>query len=266
MLDLEFAQATDCGRVRPHNEDYLGYALPARGTQARGPGWLFALADGVGGQDLGEVASRLAVETLLSGFRSAAEEVPHATLLPRLVQQANAKVFETGAAIGPGGSNMATTIVACALRYDRAVICHVGDSRCYRIRRGQAEPLTRDHTVAGEHLRLGLISTGEYSQAETRHLLSRSLGAAMFANVETHEHQLLPGDLLLLCSDGLHGALQPGDIAEAVARLNSLDDAVRALVDLANQRDGSDNVSAQLIRIRSVERVGMYRGRPYKLA
>lgn len=262
MLEIEFAQASDCGRVRGHNEDYIGHAAAA---QTREPGWLFALADGVGGQQLGEVASRLAVETLLAGF-SAAPDEQYPALLPRLVQQANAKVFETGASTGAGGTAMATTIVACALRYDRAVVSHVGDSRCYRIRRGEAEALTRDHTVAGEHLRLGLITAGEFAQSETRHMLSRSLGAAMFANVETREHQLLPGDLLLLCSDGLHGALPAADIAGAVGRVDSLDDAVRSLIDLANQRDGSDNVSAQLIRIRGVERVGMYRGRPYKLA
>jgi PPM family protein phosphatase len=286
MLDIEFAQASDCGRVRGHNEDYIGYAVPSRGSPARGPGWLFALADGVGGQAQGEVASRLAVETLLSGFRAAADDEPYAALLPRLVQQANSKVFETGMATGgpygPGGAAMATTVVACALRYDRVVVSHVGDSRCYRIRRGQAEALTRDHTVAGEHIRLGLITAGEYGQAETRHVLSRSLGAGMFVGAETHEHQLLPGDLLLLCSDGLHGALEGGDlageaagdvggqiaaaIADMLGRRDSLDDAVRGLVDLANQRDGSDNVSVQLIRIRGVERVGMYRGRPYKLA
>ncbi|HTX39681.1 MAG TPA: protein phosphatase 2C domain-containing protein [Bryobacteraceae bacterium] len=267
MLDLEYAQLSDCGRVRPHNEDYLGCAAPVHGAATRAPGWLFALADGVGGQDAGEVASQLAVETLLSGFRAAPEDEPYLTLLPRLVQQANAKVFEAAA---PTGSSMATTVVACALRYDRVVVSHAGDSRCYRIRRGQAQALTRDHTVAGEHLSLGLLNAGEYAKAETRHLLTRSLGTALFVNVETREHQLLPGDLLLLCSDGLHGALNAGDIAgriaDTLAPRDSLDDAARGLVDLANQRDGSDNVSVQLIRIRGVERVGMYRGRPYKLA
>jgi PPM family protein phosphatase len=264
MLDIEFAQLSDCGRVRPHNEDYIGYAVARGSSERRGPGWLFALADGVGGQQFGEVASRLAVETLLSGFRAAAEDEPHTALLPRLVQQANSRVFE-GVTSAPG-TTMATTVVACALRYDRLTISHVGDSRCYRIRRGQAEALTRDHTVASEHIRLGLITTGEAARAETRHVLSRSLGAAMFVSVETHEHQLLPGDLFLLCSDGLHGALDEAAIADTLGRGDNLDDAARGLVDLANQRDGSDNVSVQLIRIRGVERVGMYRGRPYKLA
>jgi protein phosphatase len=186
--------------------------------------------------------------------------------MPRLVQQANTRVFETGMANGPGGSNMATTLVACALRYDRVVVSHVGDSRCYRIRHGHAEALTRDHTVAGEHMRLGLITAGEASSAETRHLLSRSLGSAMIVAVETRDYQVIPGDVLLLCSDGLHGPVDAGAIAQSVSRHTALPDAAEELIDLANELDGGDNVSVQLIRIRQVERIGMYRGRPYKLA
>ncbi len=266
MLEIEYAQASDCGKVREHNEDYLGSVAPDMPEHARARGWLFALADGVGGQDSGEVASRLAVETLVSGFRRAANGESYFALLPRLVQQANTRVFEAGMENGPGGVAMATTLVTCALRYDRAVVCHVGDSRCYRIRHGHAEALTRDHTVAAEHIRMGLLTAGEASQAETRHLLSRSLGNAMFVGVETREHQLLPGDMLLLCSDGLHGALDSSGIAEIVTAKAALSDAVRELVAVANERDGSDNVSVQLIRVHGVERVGMYRGRPYKLA
>src|SRR5450759_5120974 len=131
MLDLEFAQATDCGRVRDHNEDYLGYVLPEVPEQEQTHGWLFALADGVGGQEKGEVASSTAVETLLAGFRRAGRGEQLRSLLPRLVQVANEKVFEAGLASTPGGTRMATTLVACALRFDRAVVSHVGDSRCY---------------------------------------------------------------------------------------------------------------------------------------
>src|ERR1035438_1528746 len=102
---------------------------------------------------------------------------------------------------------MATTLVACALRFDRVVVSHVGDSRCYSIRNGQATALTRDHTVVGEQARLGLISAREASEAETRHVLTRSLGNGMFVNVDTCEQMLVEGDVLLLCSDGLHGAV-----------------------------------------------------------
>jgi len=266
MLDLEFAQATDPGRIRGHNEDYLGYVAPTSPAPLQGQGWLFALADGVGGQDRGEVASRTAVESLIAGFGRASNGESYFNLLPRLVKAANTKVFETGMATGPSGSSMATTVVACAFRYDRVVVCHVGDSRCYLIRHRHAEQLTRDHTVINEQMSMGLLTSREASRANTRHVLSRSLGNSMFVNVDTRDHQILPGDVLLLCSDGLHGAMDGDEIAEIVHAHNHLPDAARQLVDVANQKDGSDNVSVQLIRIRNVERVGMYRGRPYKLA
>jgi protein phosphatase len=266
MLDLEVAQASDPGRVRGHNEDYVGYVLPGAAEREQTHGWLFALADGVGGQDQGEVASRTAVETVLAGFERANGGEHLRSLLPRLVQAANAKVFETGLTAKPGGSSMATTLVACALRFDRGVVSHVGDSRCYLIRHGHATALTRDHTFVGEQQRLGLLSAEQAAAAETRHVLTRSLGNGMFVGVETSEHQLIGGDVLLLCSDGLHGAVPGAEIAHIVTRNTELNAAARELIAAANDRDGSDNVTVQLIRIKSVERVGMYRGRPYKLA
>jgi protein phosphatase len=267
MLELEFAQASDRGIVRDHNEDYLGYALPEVSARSAAREWLFALADGVGGQDLGEVASRTAVETLLAGFRRGGRNgEQHAAMLPRLVREANTKVFETGMGSGRGGAAMATTLVTCALRFDRVVVSHVGDSRCYRIRHRHAEALTRDHTVTNEQVLMGVLSASEAWGARTSHLLSRSLGGEMFVSVDTSEHQVLPGDVLLLCSDGLHNLVTPPEMAEIATHHAGLGDAVQELVDLANQRGGNDNVSVQLIRIRSVERVGMYRGRPYKLA
>jgi protein phosphatase len=265
MLEVEFAQLSDCGRVRDHNEDYLGCVLPATPEQARTHGWLFALADGVGGQDLGEVASRAAVEFLLAGFRAAAGGEAPGTLLPRLMQAANTHVFETGMAAAKSGTSMATTLVACALRYDRAVVGHIGDSRCYLVRHGRAELLTRDHTLVNEQVRLGVLSARQAAGSESRHLLSRSVGTEMFVSAETAEHLLLPGDVLLLCSDGLHASLETSEISTLVARTRDLDETARKLVDIANERDGSDNISVQLIRVRNVERVGMYRGRPYKL-
>ncbi|HYL15408.1 MAG TPA: protein phosphatase 2C domain-containing protein [Terriglobales bacterium] len=265
MLDVEFVQLSDCGRVREQNEDYVGHVAPATEAQVRSHGWLFALADGVGGHRQGEVASRVAVETVLAGFRQATPGEPHTTLLARLVQSANTQVYETGLASGTSGAGMASTLVACALRFDRAAVAHVGDSRCYLIRSGHAKPITRDHTVANEQLRLGVLSAQEAAEVSTRHVLSRSIGADLFVNVETNEIQLLPGDVLLLCSDGLHGAVPIKELAHIVSHRLELKTAARELVASANQRDGGDNITVQLIRIRSVERMGMYRGRPYKL-
>jgi protein phosphatase len=266
MLDLEFFQLTHPGLQRDHNEDYLDCFAPQSQDEAQSRGWLFALADGVGGQDRGEVASKLAVETLIEGFGHVSRNDALTGVMPKLLQQANSRVYETAMSTGPGGSSMATTLVACALRYDRAIIAHAGDSRCYLVRQGFAAPLTRDHTVSGEQLRMGLITAAEARASGSSHILSRSLGSGMFLNVDTSEHQLIPGDVLLLCSDGLHHSVGPEDIANSLAHGNAvLQDAAGELVNLANKRDGSDNISVQLVRIKSVERVGMYRGRHYKL-
>jgi serine/threonine protein phosphatase PrpC len=265
VLHVEFAHLSDTGKVREHNEDYLGWVEPATPAEARTHGWLFVLADGVGGQDCGEVASRAAVESVISGFRQNPGGEPPSSLLTRLVQTANAHVLETGHSAAPGGVNMATTMVACCLRFDRAVVAHAGDSRCYLFRHGHSKVLTRDHTVANEQLRLGVLSAREAAEVETRHLLTRSLGTNLFVNVEIGDYQVLPGDVLLLCSDGLHGAVETAEIARIVAGETVLDTAVRQLVSVANEKDGSDNISVLAIRVRSVERVGMYRGRPYRL-
>jgi len=265
MMDVEFAQLSDLGRVRQGNEDFCGYVKPDPPEKASTHGWLFALADGVGGHDLGEVASHTAIETLLEGFRDFPAGESHKGLLERLFRTANTRVVDAGRAASPGGTPMATTLVACALRYDRATVAHVGDSRCYLIRRGQAGFLTRDHTVANEHVRLGLISPSDAAGADTRHLLSRSLGSELVVNVDIEEHQVYVDDVLLLCSDGLHGSVRGSEMAAVVGNGGDLHKAAQRLVDIANQRDGSDNITLQLIRIRSVERVGMYRGRPYKI-
>jgi PPM family protein phosphatase len=265
MLDVEFAQISDTGPVRPHNEDFLGHVIPETEEQGRTHGWLFALADGVGGQQMGEAASQAAVESLVEGFRNAGKSESLTGLMQRLVQAANARVFDVAVASGTSGAGMATTLVACALRHDRAVVAHVGDSRCYLLRRGEIKVLTRDHTVASEHARMGLLTADEAAEADTRHILSRSLGAGLFVGVEVNDHQVFPDDVLLLCSDGLHGAVTSSEIAAVVGQGQDLQKAARRLVDLANAQDGGDNVSAQLIRVRGVERVGMYRGRPYRL-
>jgi serine/threonine protein phosphatase PrpC len=265
MLELDFAEISDVGKIREHNEDYTGYAAPASADEARTRGWLFALADGVGGHDRGEVASSTAVEALLSGFRSSRPNDSPTAILEELVRVANLKVYETAAAASPGGSSMCTTLVTCLLRYDRATIAHVGDSRCYLIRRGQARALTGDHTLVAEQVRMGILSEQEAARSERRHLLSRSLGTNMVVNAEIDELQVLPGDLLLLSSDGLHGPLSPLEIAAVTNEFHNLQQAAVHLIERAKGKDGSDNITVQLVRIKDVERVGMYRGRPYKL-
>ena len=134
------------------------------------------------------------------------------------------------------------------------------------IREGCATLLTRDHTVANEQLKLGILSAKEFATSPNRHMLVRSLGNDLFVNVDLAELQVLPGDVLVMCSDGLHNSVEGSEMAAVAGHGADLDNAAaRRLIELANDRDGNDNISVSIIRIRDVERVGMYRGRPYKL-
>jgi len=265
MLDVAFGQATDAGRIRPHNEDSAASFLPRSRQESRSKGWLFAVADGVGGQDFGEVASARAVKVITEGFAQLPENTSLATELPRLIQLANSSVHDEGLDPSRRGHHMATTIVSCALRHDQAVISHVGDSRCYQVRDGKATQLTRDHTWVQEQRKLGLLTAAEAEQSEKRHLLTRSLGPELFVTVDTITAALKAGDTLVLCSDGLYGAMYPEDIVRLVSQDNSPDRIAKDLVDYAVAADGSDNATALVIKVKSVEAMGMYRGRLYPL-
>ena len=266
MLDLEFAELSDPGLVRNHNEDTLGHVLPESAAQVQAQGWVFALADGVGGHDEGEEASRIAVETVLDGFRKIPRGVMHVSLLPKLVQEANVAVYDKGhkSRGGPGGK-MGTTLVVCALRFDSAVISHVGDSRCYLVRRGTAAVLTRDHTTAGEQKGPAAVSKAKAPTGGKRHLLTRSLGTDLFVAADTSTVNVAPGDVLILCTDGLHGYVTDTQIETVLGANTDLKAAAKALIAAANKSGGHDNVSVLLIRVKSVERMGLYRGRPYRL-
>ena len=265
MLDLEFAERTDPGKVRSNNEDAVGHVLPMGPAQVQSQGWFFATADGMGGHEQGEVASHLALMTALEGFRKIPKGVMHVSLLPRLVQEANAAVYDAGLATALRGARMGTTFVACALRFDSAVVSHVGDSRCYLFRNGNGTQLTRDHTMAAEQVRLGILTKEEAAAHDGRHVLTRSLGNELFVAADTLTVNILPGDVLLLCTDGLYGYVPDTAILQIILRNSDLEKAADALVAAANEAGGQDNVSVQLIRVKAIERMGLYRGRPYRL-
>ena len=265
MLDVQFGQATDFGKVRTNNEDAMGSFIPGSRQQARSHGYLFAVADGVGGMDLGEVASTTAISVLTEEFAKAQAGTMLISLLPRLIQHANAAVHDCTLAPEYRGKKMATTLVACALRHDQAIVSHVGDSRCYLVRNGKARQVTQDHTWVNEQRKMGLISASEIAESESRHLLIRSLGPEMFVSPDTNALTLLAGDVLVLSTDGLHDEMSDSAIAEIVSQNKNIDEIARELVARAVELDGGDNTTAQVIRVRSVEPVGMYRGRPYRL-
>jgi PPM family protein phosphatase len=265
MLDVVFGEASDPGKIRNNNEDSMGSFVPNSRHQARSHGYLFAVADGVGGLDLGEVASSTAVSVLTKEFENSTGGAMLISLLPRLVQHANAAVHDRTLAPEYRGKKMATTVVACAVRHDQAVISHVGDSRCYLVRKGIAKQITQDHTWVNEQRKMGLITESEMAQSESRHVLIRSLGPEMFVSPDTTAVTVQSGDVLVLCSDGVHDELPKTTIASIASQAKPVDEIAQELVARAVEVDGNDNTTAIVIRIRSVEQVGMYRGRPYRL-
>lgn len=266
MLDVVFGQASDPGKVRTNNEDAMGYFIPASRHQARSHGYLFAVADGVGGLDLGEVASSTAIGVLIDEFGKAQAGSMLIGLLPQLIQFANSAVHDHALSPEHRGVTMATTLVACALRHDQAIVSHVGDSRCYLVRNRFARQITQDHTWVNEQRKLGVLSEDDIVQSEQRHVLMKSLGARSFVAPDTTAITLQPGDILVLCSDGLHDELSALEIGEIVSQSKPMDVLAAELVARAVEIDGNDNTTAQVIRVRSVEQVGMYRGRPYRLS
>ena len=263
MLEIEFGQATHPGKVRTNNEDCTGFFEPRSRQEARSRGWFFALADGVGGFEFGEIASAKAIQVVCEEFAECQENTSLISLLPRLIQHANVAVHDEGLVRERRGSHMATTIVTCALRHDQAFIAHVGDSRCYHLREGRAVPITQDHTWVNEQRKLGLMSSADAESAETRHLLTRSLGPELFITADSNTVSLRPGDRLVLCSDGLYGGLQNADIARIASQSKNLEEVARDLVCSSVDADGSDNTTAVVIGIRSIEAMAMYRGRLY---
>ena len=265
MFDVQFGQASDFGKVRTNNEDAMGSFVPSSRQQVQSHGYLFAVADGVGGMDLGEVASATALSTLIEGFGKAQAGTLLTGLLPRLIQHANAAVHDCTMAPEYRGKRMATTLVACAMRHDQAIVSHVGDSRCYLVRNGHAKQITQDHTWVAQQQKLGLISAADVAESESRHVLIRSLGPEMFVAPDTTTITLQVGDVLVLSTDGVHDEMRDRDIAGVVSQNKDIEEIARELVARAVEIDGGDNTTAQVIRVRAVEQVGMYRGRPYRL-
>lgn len=261
MLDVLYGEATSAGQ-RARNEDATAVFVPGSRREVQARGWMFALADGVGGLDGGEVASSWAVRVVAQGFARAEEQTSLTSLMPRLIQHANAAVCDEALKPQFRQQHMATTIVACALRGDQGTIVHLGDSRCYLIRNGRAGLLTRDHSWVEEQLRLGLISEIEAASSESRHVLTKALGRERFVTAETRTVGLRGGDQLILCSDGVYASLGESGLAQ-FATDREPQAVAEELVSEAVRRDGSDNATAMVIQVRAVEALAMYRGRPY---
>lgn len=247
---VEFAICSHSGKVRQNNEDKAG-AAPEIG--------LFVLCDGMGGLEAGERASQIAVETLLKSCREAAKSIRETgETVTAAIELANENIFKAAHAMD-SKSGMGSTIVAVQLRDERLIVAHVGDSRAYRLRRDEFSQLTEDHSFVVEQIRRGMITVEEANQSQMQNVLTRALGVEAQIRVEVNEELLLPGDTLLLCSDGLTRELSDGQIAGVLRDSSCVHEAANQLIRHANDAGGNDNVT--VIVIRNPKRPGSLRAR-----
>jgi len=260
-MELTYSELSSPGPVRDHNEDYVGFWQPQSLEEKRSRGAVAVLADGVGGLDRGEVASRMAVETALAIFREALEEEKEPQqLIAQMFNAANLAVYDKGME-NHGTSRMATTLCTAVLRNDEIVVGNVGDSRVYLVRKGEIKQLSTDHSYVGMQQKFGLISEQDAKTSDHRNILTRSVGQEPVVRVDVESTTAFKGDRIVLCSDGLYAYVADSEIADIVSRLSPAQ-ACRQLVALAEQRGTDDNLSVQVIQINEVEKFSYYRGVP----
>jgi serine/threonine protein phosphatase PrpC len=233
------AGRTDAGRVRRRNEDSFVLDPP-----------LFAVADGMGGAQAGEVASRLAA----AAFREYhdADRLEPAERVEAIIQEANRRIYER-ARTDAEASGMGTTVTAAILTNGRVSIGHVGDSRAYRIRNGELEQLTEDHSLVADLMRSGRLTPEEADAHPQRSVITRALGTDAEVDVDTVTVDVEPGDLFLLCSDGLTTMVPEEDILRIAQEADNLDGAARTLVRAANSGGGEDNITVVLFKVEGDE-------------
>ena len=247
---LNIAGDSDTGCVREHNEDCIGMH----------PDLGFAvLADGMGGHRSGEVASRIAVQSIDGELMRALTETPLASgvdddgteavyLALNTVAQANTQVYQS-AQTNPEHTGMGTTLVLALFAASSVTIAHVGDSRAYRLRDSHLERLTHDHSMVEEAVRKGMFTLEEARRNFGKNIITRALGIEPDVDIDVQQFKLRAGDIYLLCSDGLTDRVNDADLQTVLWEFRSnLDEAVRHLIALANTRGGHDNISVVLAR------------------
>ena len=250
---IDIAELSDTGRVRDHNEDAIG---------SNSDIGLMVLADGMGGYNAGEVASGIAVQIVTDLATEAAtrEDLsnidPHSGLMRQsiilrdAVYRSNKIIYQT-AQSQTHCEGMGTTIVACIFYDNKVSVAHVGDSRAYRLRGGTLDQITLDHSLLQELVDRGFYSHEEAQRSTNRNYVTRALGVEPTVDVEVHEHDVLPGDIYLLCSDGLPDMVEDDDIHLTISTFNaSLEVVGQQLIDLANDHGGRDNVSVMLAQVK----------------
>jgi protein phosphatase len=269
-LAVEVAGKTDIGCVRANNEDNFGY------DSRYG---IFVVCDGMGGQAAGEVASKMGVDVLLDYFRQAARDgnggsktppagqanppaaaaeaptqalptsvSPGARSLARAIDLANRKIHQAGQSQN-GHLSMGSTIVAAVVRGNSLAIAHVGDSRIYLVRHDEIQQLTQDHSLVMEQVRIGLITREQAEQSEMQHVILRALGSEENVQADIEDLLAVPGDVLLMTSDGLTRHVRDQEILKIVTASSSLEQACAALIQAAKDRGGDDNITCLLLKI-----------------
>ena len=246
-MTLEFFSATDTGRARNNNEDSVAVDDATA---------LVVLADGMGGYNAGEVASGMATAFIRSelarwlteaSFTATDTDVRRA--MDICVDNANRAIFNA-ANSNPQYAGMGTTLVVGVFREQRLLVGHVGDSRGYRLRAQRLTQITHDHSLLQEQIDSGLITPEQAAFSANKNLVTRAVGVEDTVLLETHLHDVLPGDTYLLCSDGLSDMLDDESIAQLLMGAETLPQAAGALIDAANDAGGKDNISVVLVRVR----------------
>lgn len=245
---LTIASATDVGRRRTGNEDSHALWVSEDPAVRASQGMLLVVCDGMGGASAGEVASQLAVDTVMKSVRAAAGADP-ADALREAIESANNAVHSQANA-NAEQRGMGTTCTAAVLRGREVWVGHVGDSRAYLVRGGKVQKLTKDHSLVAELIEKGHLTEAEAKHDHRRNVVTRSVGALEHVQVDAERvvDKLKPGDVLVLCSDGLHGLVTDYEIG-MIATEQAPDEACAGLIDLANERGGPDNITAIVVRV-----------------
>lgn len=239
-LEVDFFHLTDVGRAREENEDSIG-SWPYEG------GLLFAVADGLGGHNAGQVASGLALKVIEREMENAPRSWSLQSRLKRAAQAANIEIYQKGMTV-PELRRMGTTLTASVVAGPTLIAVHIGDTRLYLLRGGEFTQLTKDHTWVWDQVYYGILSPEEARTHPRRNVLTRCLGHDLLASIDVLTMDLKPGDLLLQCSDGVHAALPDADIAEILGK-DRPEAACGAIVRRCLEAGGDDNISVQVASV-----------------
>lgn len=251
VAKVTVACKTDLGLVRENNEDKFEFLCPEDEATLARRGQVFVVCDGMGGHAAGQIASEIASKTFIETYLRHPAEDPEVAIAAA-VSAANRFVLDVGRAI-PARRGMGTTLSALILRQGNALVAQVGDSRVYRLRNGELEPLTIDHTYVNDLIRAGILAPEDAESHPQKHVLTRAIGAEDLVVPDVFRIELEAGDTYLLCSDGLLNHVEDDGIAQTL-RDNAPGDACWNLVNAARMGGGSDNITVLIVRIDSIER------------